>query len=47
MEKEVLKEKCTKQPAQIAGKNAKCLSSQKKADLFIAGNAIQNIEGFS
>jgi hypothetical protein len=44
LEKEGLKERCTKQPAQIAGKSAKYHSNQKKADLFIAGNATQNIE---
>ncbi len=35
--KEILvQERCIKQPAQIAAKNVKFLSSQKKADQFTA-----------
>jgi hypothetical protein len=35
-------EKCTRQLAQTASRNAKFLSSQPKADLFIARTATQN-----
>jgi hypothetical protein len=43
--KEILeKEKCIKQPAQIAGKSVKFLFNQKKADLYIAGIATKNTE---
>ena len=45
--KEVLKEKRTKQPAETAGTNAKYLSNQKRAGLFIAETAIKNTEGFN
>ena len=38
--------KCTKLPAQIVVMNVKFLLSQKKADLFIAGIVIKNIENF-
>ncbi len=36
------REKCTRQLAQIAARNAKFLSSQLKAGLFIAGTAIRS-----
>ena len=35
-------EKCTKQSAQNAEKNAKSLSNQQKENLFTAGNASRN-----
>jgi hypothetical protein len=40
-------EKCTKQPAQNAVKNAKFHSSQQKADLFTAENVIRKRKGFN
>jgi len=47
LETEILVQgKCTKLPAQIAVMKLKCLLSQKKADLFIAGIVIKNIENF-
>src|SRR3990167_393922 len=35
-------EKCTRRPARIVRKNAKCLSSQGKIVLFIARNALRS-----
>ena len=35
--------KCTRQPAQTAGRSARCHSSRPKAGLFIAGIATKNI----
>jgi len=34
-------ERCTKQHAQNADRNAKCLSSQKKEEMYSAKNAMQ------
>lgn len=38
--------KCIQLPVPNAGRKRKYLSSQKKASLFIAGNATRNTEGF-
>lgn len=40
-------ERCTRQSAQNADRNAKCLSSLQKENLYFAGNATRKEESFS
>jgi hypothetical protein len=43
----VVQEKCTKQRAQIAKRNAKFLSSHRKTNQFIAEIAFKTIKSFN